>query len=216
MAQIQRSFRDAVIFFDVRQLFPAPFRPTTVPQDTALLFEEQIAAPIQKFLRGKGLAEEVFLKSTQDFVVLTLLDSVLFLPGSLQLQPRAQALLRTLSELLRDVSVTISIEGHTDPGADNATGWYTTALKAARVMNFLRTECNIPQTKLCAAGFSHYRPFVPHASLEERRRNRRIDIVIPLDQEFFSKRGGITNSVPPSFKVWDLRAQRRETSCSQG
>jgi len=74
-------------------------------------------------------------------------------------------------------------------------------------MTYLRDACAIPQQRLSAVGCSAYRPFVPNLSLEERRRNRRIELMIPIDAEVFTKRGGITRDPPPSFKLWDLRAR---------
>lgn len=205
MVEIKRGFRNALILLDLRQLFPSSRETTVVPEESEWFLQDVVAAPLQKFLQGKGLSEEVFLKSTRDAVRLTILDTALFMPGSTQLQIRGQKLLQKIGELLRDVSMPVYIEAHTDPGSEGMKGWEDTALKASTVMNFLHRQCGIPQKRLRAVGFSYFRPFVPNTSLEERRRNRRIDIIVPIEKEFFSKRGGITDQVPPSFKVWDLR-----------
>lgn len=205
MVEIKRSFREALILLDLRQLFPSTRQATVVPEESERFLQDIVAAPLQKFLKGKGLSEEVFLKSTHNAVRLTILDTALFMPGGMQLQDRGQKLLQNIGELLRDVSMPVYIEAHTDPGTDGTKGWEDTALKASAVMNFLHRQCGIPRERLRAVGFSHFRPFVPNASLEERRRNRRIDIIVPIEKEFFSRRSGITDQVPPSFKVWDLR-----------
>jgi chemotaxis protein MotB len=211
MIEIQKSFRAALSALNLNVLFSTG-QQTDVRQPAADAFtQERIAAPLQKFLKGKGFDDEVFLKSTQDMVHLTLLDTVLFLPGSTQLSPRAQALLGDLARLLRDFSMPLRIEGHTDdlpPGTSaTAANWSVSALKAMAVMSFIRDACGIPQQRLSAAGFSEFRPFVPNTSADERRRNRRVELLIPVDEDFISARGGIIKESPPSFKIWDLRAQ---------
>ncbi|MCX8042519.1 MAG: OmpA family protein [Desulfobacterota bacterium] len=205
LAQIQKSFKEALILLDLRQLFPSMKKPSANVSEDERFLQEYLAIPLQKYLKGKGLADEVILKSTRDVVQLTMLETALFLPGSTTLQPHAQSLLRHIGDLFRDVAPIVSIEGHTDPTFGGSAGWEQTALQAARVMEFFHQQCGIPRERLQAVGFSHYRPFVPNTSLEERRRNRRIDIVVPVDRAMFTRRGGITTDAPPSFNVWDLR-----------
>lgn len=210
MIEIQKSFRAALSAMSLSTLFSEGLQSEIRQSDTDAFMQERIIVPLQKFLKGKGFADEVFLKSSQDMVNLTLLDSVLFIPGSAQLSPRAQSLLKDLASLLHDFSMPIRIEGHTDdqpPGTSEtaADNWKISALKANTVMNFLKNRCDIPQQRLSATGFAGFRPFVPNTSADERRRNRRVELLIPVDEDFYNVRGGIIKESPPSFKIWDLR-----------
>jgi len=40
--------------------------------------------------------------------------------------------------------------------------------------------------------------------MRKKKRNSRVEIIIPVVQDFFNKKGGITEKAPPSFKIWDL------------
>jgi len=204
LRQIQESFRSAVTLPELRVLFFGGTHPRVRPGDDEQMVRERVTVPLQKFLKGRGLEEFVFLKTTRDFIGFTVLDAVLFAPGETQLLPGGRRILGDIGALLRDTTAPVYIEGHTDDAVD---GWHRTALKAAAVMRYLREGCGIPQQRLFAAGYSAFRPFVPNASLEERRRNRRIELLIPLDEATFTKRGGIGQDPPPSFKLWDLRAR---------
>lgn len=168
----------------------------------------KIATPIHQFLKGKGLEEKVSLKSTNDYVSLTLLDSVLFDERSADIAAEAKPILRKLARILSKFSVPVRIEGHTDdsPADSNRynSNWELSAMRATNVLRFFKDEGNIPPERLSATGFSQYRPFVPNRKDEERRRNRRVEIIIPIVQEFFKGGESIIRETPASFKTWDL------------
>ena len=204
--EIQKSFREAVsdistgvTFFDKGE--GTAFLSPDVPDN----LHGRIAAPIQLFLKGKGLEDRVFLKSTKAFVCLTLLDGVLFSNAKIDLSDEAKGILKNLASTLGEFSQPIKIEGHTDDQpVQSGTCWTVSAMKAISVMKYLRDDCGISRERLSAAGFSEYRPFVPNNTDEERLRNRRVDIILPVVQELFNTRGGIKQEAPPSFTVWDL------------
>ncbi|MEI6126171.1 MAG: flagellar motor protein MotB [Pseudomonadota bacterium] len=204
--EIQKSFREAVsdipaglTFFNKGEGISAP-----APEVSSNL-HGRIAAPIQNFLKGKGLEDKVFLKSKRAFVCLTLLDDVLFRKATTDLSSEAKDILKDFALTLGNFSQPIKIEGHTDDQpVQSGTRWSLSAMKAISVMKYLRDECGISQERLSATGFSAYRPFVPNNTDEERLRNRRVDIIIPVVKEFFNSRGGINKEAPPSFKIWDL------------
>ena len=107
-----------------------------------------------------------------------------------------------------EISLPVRIEGHTDDREAKSYGydsnWELSAVRAINVLKFLKDEGNIPQERLSATGFSQYRPFVPNKGDEERRRNRRVEIIIPIVQEFFKGGESIIRETPASFKTWDL------------
>ena len=168
----------------------------------------KIATPIHQFLKGKGLEEKVNLKSTNKYVSLTLLDSVLFEEGSADISEEAKPILRNLARILSKFPMPARVEGHTDDSPADShrynSNWELSSMRAINVMNFLKNEGNIPPDRVSATGFSQYRPFVPNKKDEEKRRNRRVDIIIPIVKEFFESGDSIIRETPASFKTWDL------------
>ena len=58
-------------------------------------------------------------------------------------------------------------------------------MRAINVMRFLRKEGLIPAERITVTGFSQVRPFLTNKTDAERKRNRRVEIIIPTVEEFF-------------------------------
>jgi chemotaxis protein MotB len=52
------------------------------------------------------------------------------------------------------------------------------AMRAAKVVRYLIEAGKVPPELLSAVGYAQYRPVAPNSTSENRKRNRRIDIVI--------------------------------------
>lgn len=206
--EIRRSFQNALSEMQFGLLFSKMRKEDTRQSGTLMYMQERIAVPIQKYFKGKGLEHDVFLKSTKDFVSLTILDAVLFKEGTIDLSDQAKQNLKDFTKILNNFNVPIIIEGHTDDqtvkNSKFTSNWQFSALKAIAVMNYFERECGISLERLTAYGFAQYRPFVPNTTDEERRRNRRIEILIPFDKEIIEQKGGLIKETPPSFKIWNL------------
>lgn len=112
---------------------------------------------------------------------------VLFDSGSDQLRPEGHAFLGRLASPLvalleaeRDQMVLVG--GHTDDRALRGDGrfasnWELSTARALAVTRVL-TTAGLPATRVVAAGFGAEHPRVPNADEAERRKNRRIEVLL--------------------------------------
>jgi len=208
IVEVSRSFKGALDILEGGVLFEKGEGIVVPSPDKYSRLLEKVAAPIYEILKGRGLEEKIKLKSTNEFVSLTMLDSVLFTSGSADLADTAKTILLNIAGILAGLNVPVRVEGHTDDRSD-ATGtfrsnWDLSAMRAVNVMRFLQEQGGIDQKRLSAAGYAQYRPFLPNRTDEERTRNRRVEIIIPITEEFFDTSDTIKREAPPSFKLWDL------------
>ncbi len=131
--------------------------------------------------KGTGASARVF-RNERGIVVRLLTDNVLFDSGSSVVKQETQAILDAISPALRDTRDPILVEGHTDDrpirGGPYASNWELSTARASTVVRYLISSGKIPPKQLAAAGYAEQHPVVPNDSEVNRRRNRRIDIVI--------------------------------------
>ncbi len=209
MIEIRKSFSAAVNIFPGGILFEKGEGILVPSPDNSGQMQQKIASPIYNLLKGRGLEDRISLKSTNKYVSLILLDSLLFNEGSAKLTSKSKALLKKLAKVLGGFSEPVRIEGHTsDRPVETAryrSNWELSAMRAVNIMKFLIKQGNIDKERVSAAGFAQYKPFVPNKSDEERRRNNRVEIIIPLVKSGGENQDALIGEAPPSFKAWDLK-----------
>ncbi len=114
-------------------------------------------------------------------VRVTLKGSFAYEPGSSQLRPEARELVARAGDLVLEWGARVVVGGHTDSSplqsADYASNWELSAERATVVVReFL--ERGVPGTRLEATAFADTRPVADNITLEGRRRNRRVEIMI--------------------------------------
>lgn len=138
---------------------------------------------------SKGLESESAkggVTAAQGQIMVTVLESVLFDSGHDQISPDGLAILKRVSEMLKDVKDgQIRIEGHTDnvPVGEGLSGkfptnWELSAARAASVVRYLIEESGVDRSLLSAAGFADTKPVASNDSEEGRKANRRIEITM--------------------------------------
>ena len=142
---------------------------------------DPLAADVANLVeRQKDVALDV--RSGEGGVVISLEEAGSFALGRADLSPAAQRVIRELADLVRDRTVHVRIEGHTDDrpirSAAFASNWELSTARATRVVQFLIEEGRLVPTRLSAAGYGEYRPRVNAHTPEARARNRRVDIVL--------------------------------------
>jgi len=162
--------------------------PPPSPADASNPAEEQQARELS------GVADEVDmgLKEMIDNKIITvnrnkawveieINTSILFGSGSAGLQPAAMPVLRTLAKILGEKKYNIQVEGFTDnvPIRSEAfpTNWELSAARAASVVRVFADDGVLPQ-RLAAIGFGEHRPIAENNSEENRKKNRRVRVVI--------------------------------------
>ncbi len=118
-------------------------------------------------------------------MVVALSSDVLFPSGSARLSPEGQAAIREVTGLLVSIpNRKFQVEGHTDnlpiKTAQFPSNW---ELAAARSMMVVREmlDAGMPGDRVSAASFGDTKPARANDSVENRKSNRRIEIVIVPD-----------------------------------
>jgi len=128
------------------------------------------------------IAKKMFeIESTNGRVKMVLKDTLLFSPGSLEINPRGRRLLLKIAASVKSKKgQNIAVEGHTDntPGKNYATNWDLSAARSIAVVRFLQDVAGIDPAKLSAVAYGSSRPIAENNTEEGRRQNRRIELII--------------------------------------
>jgi len=76
----------------------------------------------------------------------------------------------------------INVIGHTDSQpahtARYPSNWELSLARASRVARFLIDDTQMPSTQFSVSGYSSFRPVKPNTTEENRKANRRVEIVL--------------------------------------
>ncbi len=117
-------------------------------------------------------------------MVVVLSSDVLFASGSRELSTAGKKAIEEVAEVLAEIPERkFQIEGHTDSDRYRVYGLTNWELAAFRALNVLHTmvESGMKEDKISAASFGASRPVVENNSNENKKLNRRIEIVVVPD-----------------------------------
>jgi len=137
--------------------------------------------------RLKSLQEHVLIEVTETSLkekvikveVMELVNKPLFKPGSAELTPEGKEILKVLADILKDLPVLISIEGHTDAtlSPKGKTGnWELSTARAITAMLELEKNGVQPEKILEVVGYADNFPLFKENPYDPR--NRRITLTI--------------------------------------
>lgn len=124
------------------------------------------------------------LEMTERGLVITFLAEVFFAPGKDVVSESGKESLKKVAEVLNgDVkNSNVAIEGHTDSDPIKRSGWKSnwelSSGRALSVLHFLIDECAVAAQRLSADGYGEFRPVAANDTPENKRQNRRVEIVI--------------------------------------
>jgi chemotaxis protein MotB len=145
------------------------------------MHEELLAA-----LRREIDQKDIELRRSREGLAVSIVDRVLFPSGQASLSSDGRAIIDTVADTLKATpEQRIVVEGHTDDvpiGAELArrfpTNWELSTARAAEVVREL-TARGVPPRVLEVVGRADTRPAVSNATEAGRRRNRRIELILP-------------------------------------
>jgi len=145
---------------------------------------EGLQGRLGDYLQDKGLSNSISVDVEERGLVLRFQDSILFEKGKGDLLPQSTIILREIAGILDSTENGIRIEGHTDNLPIHTerypSNWELSTSRATNVLRFLIQE-GLAADKLSAVGYGEYHPLVQNTNEENRRKNRRVDIVILRD-----------------------------------
>ena len=117
-------------------------------------------------------------------VYISLEEKLLFASGSWQVDSRGVDALSKLSNALASQQeINVNIEGHTDSIPFGGRGqikdnWDLSVVRATAIVKILTSSSSISPERLSASGRGEYFPIASNKTVEGRRTNRRIEIIL--------------------------------------
>lgn len=140
------------------------------------------AENIKRLLKERGLEGKVSVSTRERGVVIGLMNTVLFEPGSADIREEAKNTLIEIGQIAETTDNYIRVEGHADDIPINTpqfpSNWELSTIRATEVVKLLISESGVSPETISAVGYGEYRPSVPNTSAENRAFNRRVDIVL--------------------------------------
>ncbi len=131
--------------------------------------------------RQTGRASGLTVSRNEEGLVISLADTIIFARGQTELFAGARERLAEVATLLREIPNHVRVEGHSDnqPVATRRfpSNWHLSSARAVEVLRELEAQGIAPE-RLSSAGFADQRPLVSNETLEGRRINRRVDLVV--------------------------------------
>lgn len=130
--------------------------------------------------RESGLTVEI--KNGKVYVSLT--DKLLFDTGSIIIDDKGKQVLQELAKVLNtQPDINIAVEGHTDNQKVGNMGqikdnWDLSVMRATSVVRYLTETQSIKPDRLTATGKGQHQPIQEGNTVQDRSRNRRIEIVL--------------------------------------
>jgi chemotaxis protein MotB len=148
---------------------------------------KRVQSELAKVLEPEISAGNVRIKRRGNELVVELADQILFDSGHAEINEGGQEVLAHVApSLVRLEGYTIQVGGHTDrtrvvnPETQERfpTNWELSTARATNVVRQLEERGKVPGARLMAAGFAQYRPIAGNATADDRKKNRRIELVL--------------------------------------
>lgn len=140
----------------------------------------KIMAELEEKLKG---LEGVSLNMEARGLVITFLDEILFDSGKDKIRAEAFSALDKVASVIVDKAsdLNVGVEGHTDNEPIKYSGWKSnwelSTARATSVLHYLVGK-GVSPSRLAAIGYAEQRPVASNDTLEGRRKNRRVEVVI--------------------------------------
>jgi len=155
---------------------PAP------PSGSAGIDLTELQRKLQKALGQEIERKEVVLKMTPEGFVISLHELGFFNSGEARLLPGASDTITRIAAVLNQYGLDMRIEGHSDNvpihNAAFSSNWDLSTARAMTVAMMLLNDAHFDPKRMSIAGYGEFHPAAPNDTLEGRRTNRRVDIVV--------------------------------------
>lgn len=116
---------------------------------------------------------------------ISLTGDLLFPSGQSDLTPDARTSLEKLVPVIAKTPNMINVIGHTDDqpihSARYPSNWELSLARASQVARFLIEATGLPPGQFSVAGHASFRPMLPNRNEENRRTNRRVELILSLE-----------------------------------
>jgi chemotaxis protein MotB len=144
---------------------------------------QQVQGKINKYIQQESLTGQLKTTLTEEGLLVTILNDVLFDSGSAEVRPQDRKLAKEISQLLvMNPPRSIIISGHTDNVPINnsqfSSNWELSVMRAVNFMKLLLENKHLDPRWFSAKGYGEYKPVASNGTEEGRKKNRRVEILI--------------------------------------
>jgi chemotaxis protein MotB len=144
---------------------------------------QEIQKKINEYIKTNNLEVQFVTKLTDEGLLLTIRDNVLFDSGSAAVQGSDQNVAKELSALLEmNPPRNIIISGHTDNvpirNAEFDSNWELSVMRAVNFMKIMLHNPDLDPKWFSAKGFGEFEPIADNGTSEGRGQNRRVEVLI--------------------------------------
>ncbi len=145
---------------------------------------EEIVSEVRELVLFNKLGGEVSVTKTEDGVVITMSDLLLFSEGGTRLSAKGHDILKKVASVLSKLAYHVKIKGHTDSSPISSamfpSNWELSSARASTVVRLL-VKNGVPPQYISAEGYAHYHPVATNDTAKGRSLNRRVEIVYERD-----------------------------------
>ena len=109
-------------------------------------------------------------------------DDLLFGSGKSEINPEGISVLRDIGSKFENFEGRVIVEGHTDNISISTekfpSNWELSIARAVNIVRFLAEEVGVKPMKMSAVGYADTKPVVSNDTPENRRKNRRVEIIL--------------------------------------
>ena len=171
---------------DTSQGIPKPIRTEPSPAEKQTREMRKIALTIQDDLQPLIDSKQIKVNFNQHWVEVEINTAILYSSGSAELEDEAYNPLEKLAGVIQTLPNYIDVEGHTDnlpiSTAVFPSNWELSAARAASVVH-LFTKNGVDPEKLSAIGYGEHHPIASNDTVQGRRQNRRVRVLILVDKD---------------------------------
>lgn len=144
---------------------------------------QAIQKKINAYIKDKKLSANLKTSLTDEGLLLSIRDNVLFSSGSDQVRSQDEKIAKEISNLLvLNPPRNIIISGHTDntpiKTADYDSNWELSVMRSVNFMKLLLKNEELDPSWFSAKGFGEFKPVADNQTAEGRSKNRRVEILI--------------------------------------
>lgn len=138
---------------------------------------------LDEYIAVNELESQFDTQLTNEGLLLTIRDSVLFKSGEAQINPEYKRLANDISQLLTlDRPRQVVITGHTDDipinNAQYSSNWELSVMRAVEFLKIIVKDNEVDPNLFSAKGYGEYKPILPNDTAENRSKNRRVEVLI--------------------------------------
>lgn len=144
---------------------------------------------LENFILEANLGKDFGLYSSTKGTVITFSEEVGFNFGSAELEPSMLPILDKIAETIKQSGRFVHVEGHTDNSPIKTkkyqSNWELSTARAVNILRYFAEKRNVDSSKLAASGLGNSRPLFANDTLLNKKRNRRVEIVILKNKREF-------------------------------